>query len=254
MKIIVKKNYQAMSQWAAKMTAGEINKHPELVLGLATGSTPLGLYRNWIESVKQGTLSFARVTTFNLDEYIGLPPDHPQSYRVFMQKQLFLHIDVDFARTYIPDGMAKDPLLHCREYDSMIEQAGGIDIQILGIGRNGHIGFNEPGEDFGKMTHVVTLSESTRQANSRYFPRLEDVPTHAITMGLKNIMNARKIMLLASGEDKSDAVYQAVLGDVTETLPASILQLHPNCIFVLDEAAASKLPANMKSGNWEMVR
>ncbi|GAX91734.1 glucosamine-6-phosphate deaminase [Effusibacillus lacus] len=250
MKIAVQKDYDAMSLCAARLTAEEINKHPELVLGLATGSTPLGMYRNWIRMVKDSSLSFAGVTTFNLDEYLGLPPNHPQSYRQFMNEQLFRYIDINPARTFVPNGISPDPLRHCKEYDLRIEKAGGIDIQILGIGRNGHIGFNEPGEDFGQLTHVVKLSESTRQANSRFFPSLDDVPTHAITMGLKSIMKARKVILLASGEDKSEAVFRAVFGDVTESHPASILQLHPNCIFVLDEAAASKIPADAR--DWSL--
>lgn len=242
MQIIVEKDYEAMSLKAAQIVSSQINRRPQLVLGLATGSTPLGTYRNWIHMVKAGDLSFADVTTFNLDEYLGLAPDHPQSYRTFMREQLFRHIDINPDRAFIPKGAAQDALAHCREYEGMIEQAGGIDIQILGIGRNGHIGFNEPGEEFGKLTHVVRLSENTRQANSRFFPCLDDVPTHAITVGLKSIMNARQVLLLASGEDKSDAVYRALFGDVTEQLPASVLQLHPDCVFLLDEAAALKLP------------
>lgn len=254
MRILIDKDYETMSLHGAEIVATEMRKRPSLVLGLATGSTPLGLYRKWITMVESGNLSFANVTTFNLDEYLGLPSDHPQSYRTFMRENLFRHIDINLNRTHIPNGVAEDVMKQCEEYDNLIEQAGGIDIQILGIGRNGHIGFNEPGEDFGRLTHVVRLSGSTRRANARFFSRLEDVPTYAITMGLKNIMRARQILLLAAGEDKSEAVYRALSGDVTEDLPASILQLHPNCIFLLDEAAASKLPANMRSGDWEMVK
>jgi glucosamine-6-phosphate deaminase len=181
-----------------------------------------------------------------LDEYLGLDPDHPQSYRFFMREQLFRYIDIHPSRTHIPNGIAPNALEHCKEYDKQIEEAGGIDIQILGIGRNGHIGFNEPGEDFGKLTHVVQLSDSTRRANSRFFTRLEDVPTHAITMGLKSIMNSRRVLLLAAGVNKSEAVFRALFGEVTEELPASVLQLHPDCVFVLDEAAASKLPTEVR--------
>ncbi|MFC4767721.1 glucosamine-6-phosphate deaminase [Effusibacillus consociatus] len=254
MKILIEKDYETMSLRAAEITAAEIKKRRRLVLGLATGSTPLGMYRKWIELVKSGQLSFAEVTTFNLDEYLGLPADHPQSYHSFMQEQLFRHIDVKPDHTHIPNGVTPDAVKQCKEYERLIHQAGGIDIQILGIGQNGHIGFNEPGEDFGALTHVVRLQESTRKANARFFSRLEDVPTHAITMGLKSIMNARQVLLLAAGSDKSDAVYKAMYGEVTEQLPASVLQLHPNCIFILDEAAVSNLPIDLTSGRWEMAK
>ncbi|WP_018130853.1 glucosamine-6-phosphate deaminase [Effusibacillus pohliae] len=254
MKILIEKDYEAMSARAARIVAERIRRKPDLVLGLATGSTPIGMYRHWIGMVQAGDLSFTDVTTFNLDEYVGLAGDHPQSFRTFMHEQLFRQIDVKPERTHIPDGVAPDLAAECAEYNRLIEEAGGIDVQILGIGKNGHIGFNEPGEDFGKLTHVVRLSENTRRANSRFFPRLEDVPTHAITMGLKSIMNARQIVLLAAGTDKCDAVQRALYGDVTEDLPASVLQLHPNCVVVLDEAAASKLPADGNNGKWEMEK
>ncbi|MBX6394721.1 MAG: glucosamine-6-phosphate deaminase, partial [Alicyclobacillaceae bacterium] len=245
MNIVIEKDYEAMSRRAARMVADTIRSKPDLVLGLATGSTPLGMYRCLIDMVQAGELSFARVTTFNLDEYVGLPPDHPQSYHTFMREHLFRHIDIRPERIHIPDGTAPDPDGHCRQYDRWIARAGGIDLQILGIGINGHIGFNEPGEPFGKRTHVVRLSESTRTANARFFRNPEDVPTHAITMGLRSIMNARRIVLLASGEKKSEAVRRALLGDVTEQCPASVLQLHPDCTFVLDQGAASLLPKDL---------
>lgn len=253
MKILIERDYDAMSKRAAVLVAEQIRLHPDLVLGLATGSTPLGMYRNLIELVRRGNLSFSAVTTFNLDEYLGLAPDHPQSYRTFMEEKLFRHIDIIPANTRVPQGLPDDIARHCDDYERQIAEHGGIDIQVLGIGRNGHIGFNEPGEEFGQLTHCVTLSDSTRQANARFFSPPAEVPTHAITMGLKSIMNARRVLLLASGADKSDAVRLAVCGDVTEAHPASVLQLHPNCVFVLDDAAAAKLPAEFRQ-NKEMAK
>jgi glucosamine-6-phosphate deaminase len=251
--IVIERDYDAVSRYAAAAIAAEIRGREQVVLGLATGSTPLGMYREWVEMVRRGELSFSGVTTFNLDEYVGLPPDHPQSYRTYMEQHLFRHLDLSPGATHIPRGDAPDMELHAREYDEQIRAAGGIDIQVLGIGRNGHIGFNEPGERFGATTHIVRLAETTRQANARFFPRPEDVPTHAVTMGLKSIMNAREIFLLASGEDKSEAVARAILGDVTPDCPASVLQLHPRCVFVLDQAAASRLPSDLWQGRREIV-
>jgi glucosamine-6-phosphate deaminase len=245
-KILIERDYEAMSRRAAWLLSEKIRQKPDLVLGLATGSTPLGLYRCLIEKVQSGDLSFAAVTTFNLDEYLGLAPDHPQSYRTFMEQHLFRHIDVIPEQTHVPLGLAPNVDAHCADYERQIAEAGGIDVQVLGIGRNGHIGFNEPGEAFGRLTHVVKLSESTRKANARFFSRPEEVPRYAVTMGLKSIMNARQVLLLASGADKSEAVYRAVCGDVTAAHPASVLQLHPNCVFVIDEAAAKQLPSEFR--------
>ncbi|ASS75331.1 glucosamine-6-phosphate deaminase [Tumebacillus algifaecis] len=246
MKLLVERDYDSISKRAAALVAEQIANRPDLVVGLATGSTPLGLYRYLIEEVQQGRLSLAAVKTFNLDEYLGLAPDHPQSYRSFMEENLFSQIDVVPANTHIPNGQPDDIAEHCAAYERLIVETGGIDIQVLGIGRNGHIGFNEPGEAFGRPTHLVKLAESTRQANARFFSHLGEVPTHAITMGLKSIMNARRVLLLAAGADKSEAVYRAVCGDVSEDHPASVLQLHPDCIFLLDEAAAALLPAELR--------
>jgi glucosamine-6-phosphate deaminase len=250
MEWIVERDYESMSRLAATLVAEKIEERPHLVLGLATGSTPLGLYKCWREMVLQGRLSFAGVRTFNLDEYIGLPREHAQSYWTFMQENLFRHIDIQPEHVHLPDPNGGDPVLQGRRYEELIQAAGGIDVQILGIGRNGHIGFNEPGTDLGSTTHVVKLSESTRQANARFFESMEEVPTHALTMGMKSIMNARQVILLASGEEKSEAVYRAMFGEVTADHPASILQLHPNCLFLLDEQAASRLPkvAEKKTG------
>lgn len=237
-RIEIARDYEALSERAARLIADEIEARERIVLGLATGSTPLGVYRRWIEWVRAEQLSFAGVSTFNLDEYVGLAPDHPQSYWSFMQEKLFRQIDIRPSNVHIPQGNAEDVQAHCAEYERQIRAAGGIDIQILGIGGNGHIGFNEPGAEFGGSTHLVALAESTRRANARFFKKEEDVPTHAVTMGLKSIMNARQILLLASGRGKSEAVARAVYGDVTPDHPASILQLHPNCVFLLDEEAA----------------
>jgi len=242
----VEKDYEGMSLRAAQMVAIEIKRRRQIVLGLASGNTPLGLYNYWIRMVQQGNLSFKDAMSFNLDEYLGLAPHHPQSYWTYMQENLVRHIDIDPERVHIPRGDAEDVEAHCLAYEQMIRQVGGIDIQILGIGQNGHIGFNEPGGSFGKSTHLVELTEDTRLANSRYFAPEEDVPTHAITMGLKSIMNAKQIVLLASGENKSDAVYKAIMEEVATSLPASVLQLHPNCVFILDEQAASRLPASIQ--------
>jgi len=253
-KIWIERDYSAMSRRAAEQIAADIQQRDRLVLGLATGSTPLGVYQAWQEAVHQGRLRFANTITFNLDEYTGLSRSHPQSYWSFMKEHLFDHVDLDPQNLHMPRGDAPDLEEEGRAYERAIAAAGGIDIQLLGIGRNGHIGFNEPGSALGEGTHVVSLSDSTRAANARFFERGADVPTHAITMGLRSIMNARQIVLLASGESKSDAVAKAILGDVTPQLPASVLQLHPNCLFVLDEAAASGLPDNLHDLQKERTR
>lgn len=253
MRILLEPDYEGMSLRVARLVAAEIRSNPQLVLGLATGSTPLGVYQHWKTWTKRQELSFADVTTFNLDEYVGLSPEHPQSYHQFMKTQLFEEIDVSPVRTHLPNGAAEDVARQCAEYDQLILEAGGIDVQLLGIGHNGHIGFNEPGEAFGVGTHVVQLQESTRQANARFFEHPEDVPRAAVTMGLRSIMNTRMIVLLASGADKADAVYRALLGPVTPEMPASILQMHPNCLVILDYAAAAKLPESMQQRG-EFVR
>lgn len=253
MEIFVEKDYEGMSLRAAQMVAIEIKRKRQIVLGLASGNTPLGLYKYWIRMVQQGNLSFKGVTSFNLDEYLGLAPQHPQSYWTYMQENLFCQIDIEPEHVHIPHGDVEDVAAHCLAYEQLIRQVGGIDIQILGIGQNGHIGFNEPGGRFGNSTHLVELTEGTRQVNSRYFLQGEDVPTHAITMGLKSIMNAKQIVLLAAGENKSDAVYKAIMEEVSSELPASVLQLHPNCVFILDEEAASRLPASVQ-GKREVAR
>lgn len=241
MRIFKTKNYDAMSARAAEILAAQVHLKSDCVLGLATGSTPVGLYQQLIAKYQAGTLSFADVHTVNLDEYKGLAPTHDQSYRYFMQTNLFDHIDVKPENTNVPNGLAADPAAECARYDALREELGDTDIQLLGLGRNGHIGFNEPGDSFVKETHVVDLTESTIDANARFFDSIDMVPRQAITMGMGYIMSAKRILVVASGEDKADAVYQMVCGPITPEVPASILQLHPDVTLVADEAALSKV-------------
>ena len=243
MRIYREKDYEAMSCRAAQIIAAEITHNPACLLGLATGSTPEGAYRCLVDWYKKGCLSFKDVRSVNLDEYVGLAPDHDQSYRYFMQSNLFDHVDIDPASTRVPDGLTRDAKAFCDEYDAYIRDQGYVDLQLLGIGRNGHIGFNEPGDCFVKQTHVVDLAESTIDANSRFFASRDDVPKQAISMGMGAIMGAKKVLLCASGEDKADAVCGAVSGAISPKCPGSILQLHPNVVVVVDEAAFSKLAA-----------
>ena len=243
MRIYREKDYEAMSCRAAQIIAAEITHNPACLLGLATGSTPEGAYRCLVDWYKKGCLSFKDVRSVNLDEYVGLAPGHDQSYRYFMQSNLFNHVNIDPANTRVPDGLTKDPKAFCDEYDAYIRAQGYVDLQLLGIGRNGHIGFNEPGDCFVKETHVVDLAESTIDANARFFASRDDVPKQAISMGMGAIMGAKKVLLCASGEEKADAVRGAVLGAISPSCPGSILQLHPNVVVVVDEAAFSKLAA-----------
>ena len=233
--------YDAMSRQAASLIAAQVLLKPEGVLGLATGSTPIGLYRQLVAWHRQGVVRFAGIRTVNLDEYLGLPPTHQQSYRYFMQQHLFDHIDIKPENTHVLNGLAPDPQAECAAFDRLIRDLGGVDLQLLGMGHNGHIAFNEPGDNFGLGTHVVTLSERTIDANQRFFDRREQVPRHALSMGIKSIMGARRILVVVSGADKAEAVYQAVAGRVTDQVPASILQLHPDVTLVGDTAALSKL-------------
>ncbi len=243
MRIYREKDYEAMSRRAAQIIAAEIVHNPACLLGLATGSTPEGAYRYLVDWYKQGLLSFKNVRSVNLDEYVGLAPDHDQSYRYFMQSNLFGHVDINPANTRVPDGLTLDAKAFCDEYDAFIRAQGYVDLQLLGIGRNGHIGFNEPGGFFVKETHVVDLTESTIDANARFFASRDDVPKQAISMGMGAIMGAKKVLLCASGEEKADAICGSVLGSISPSCPASILQLHPDVIVVVDEAAFSKLAA-----------
>ena len=237
------KDYNAMSRRAASVIAGEVVHNPACLLGLATGSTPEGAYKYLVDWYKQGLISFQDVLSVNLDEYVGLAPDHDQSYRYFMQSNLFDHVDINPDNTRVPDGLTADPKAFCDGYDAYIRSMGYADLQLLGIGRNGHIGFNEPGDCFVKETHVVDLAESTIDANARFFASRDDVPKQAISMGMGAIMGAKKVLLCASGEEKADAIYHSVCGPITPKCPGSILQLHKNVVLVADEAALSKLIA-----------
>ncbi|BCB05402.1 glucosamine-6-phosphate deaminase [Bacillus sp. KH172YL63] len=237
MELIEVKNYQEMSQKAADYIASKVRKDPELVIGLATGGTPRGLYEAMVlDHIRNGT-SYRSVSSFNLDEYIGLPGNHPNSYRHYMNEHLFQSIDILHQNTHIPSGMAADLEQECKAYDERIESKGGIDLQVLGIGSNGHIGFNEPGTSVESGTHLVELTPSTRKANARYFNRIEEVPTHAITMGIKSIMKSREILLLVSGKKKQNALKQLLEGEITDSFPASILNRHPNVKVIADEEA-----------------
>lgn len=234
-------NYEQMSRKAAGIMAAQIIAKPDSVLGLATGSTPIGMYKELIKGYEAGDLDFSMIKSVNLDEYVGLAPTHDQSYRYFMQTNLFDHVNIDDANTNVPQGLAEDAAAECERYNQVIRDFGGIDIQVLGMGHNGHIGFNEPDDHFPLETHVVDLQESTINANARFFESVDDVPKQAMTMGIRNIMNARKILVVVSGEDKAEIVKKAFTGPVTPYVPASILQLHPDVILVGDKAALSKL-------------
>lgn len=226
---------------AAGLIAGLVQTKPDAVLGLATGSTPLGIYKELISSYRKKLVSFRRVTTFNLDEYVGLAPDHPQSYKSYMKHHLFDHIDLKPENTHIPDGTAARPEDECARYDALLAAAGRIDLQLLGIGHNGHIGFNEPERSLSFGTHVVRLAERTRAANARFFASPGEVPTHAITMGVGAILHARTILLIAKGADKADILHQALAGDITTECPASLLRLHPRLIVMADQEAGRRL-------------
>ena len=241
MKIYREKDYDAMSRRAAQIIAAEIGHDPACVLGLATGSTPVGAYKQLIEWNKQGDLSFAEIHSVNLDEYYGLSPEHDQSYRYFMNTNLFDHVDIHKENTNVPSGLAADPAAECARYEQVVAGLGYADLQLLGLGRNGHIGFNEPCGDFPAATHMVDLTQSTIEANARFFASADDVPKQALTMGVGTIMKARKILVVASGADKADAVWKAFRGPITPEVPASILQFHPDVTLVGDESALAKL-------------
>ncbi len=241
MEVIVKETYEEMSRLAAELIADVIRRKPRAVIGLATGSTPLGTYKELIRMHKQDGVDFSRVTTFNLDEYVGLAHDHLQSYHYFMWENLFKHINVNPRNVHIPDGTAKDIPGFCRLYEEQMVKAGGIDVQLLGIGVNGHIAFNEPGSSLGSRTRVKTLDERTRQDNARFFRNMNEVPKYAITIGIGTIMNARQLILLANGAGKADAILRTCEGPITAMVPATIVQLHPKATIIVDKLAASKL-------------
>ena len=242
MKIIKAKDYQDMSRKAANIISAQIIMKPDCVLGLATGSTPIGTYDQLIDWYKKGDLDFSQVSSVNLDEYRGLSHTDPQSYYYFMHEHLFKQVNIREEATFVPDGTNPDAEAACAAHEEIIKKLGGIDLQLLGLGNNGHIGFNEPSEAFEKETHCVDLTESTIQANSRFFDSIDQVPTQAYTMGIKSIMMAKKILIVATGEGKADIVARAFWGPVTPDVPASILQMHPNVTVVCDEAALSKAP------------
>ena len=243
MKIIITKNYEELSERAAEIMLGVVKQNPKAVLGLATGTTPLGLYAKMIADHKENGTDYSQIRTVNLDEYKGLPKTHEQSYAYFMKKNLFDGLGITPEQTNIENGMARDDKTECARYDALLEELPR-DIQLLGLGSNGHIAFNEPGTPFGSGTHVVELAESTVKDNARLFKDISEVPQKAFTMGIRQIMQAKKILILASGASKSDAVYKMVKGEITEKVPASVLLLHPDCILIADESATRKLKAN----------
>ena len=250
MLLIEAKDYNDMSRKAANIISAQVIMKPHAVLGLATGSTPVGAYKQLVEWYNKGDLDFANVTSVNLDEYKGLSPENDQSYRYFMNTNLFNHVNINKERTFVPNGLEPDSEKACAAYNEIIRSVGGIDLQLLGLGNNGHIGFNEPGAAFEKETHCVDLTESTIQANKRFFEKVEDVPTQAYTMGIKNIMQARKVLLIFyrlfrhCGEGKAEILDKVLYGPVTPQVPASILQLHNDLTVVADEAAMSVIKAN----------
>ncbi|AIF44169.1 glucosamine-6-phosphate deaminase [Virgibacillus sp. SK37] len=241
MEIIKVKDYQEMSEKACDFIVEQLAATDQPVFGLATGSTPEGLYECLINKYKAKEISFADVKTFNLDEYVGLGQNNPNSYYYYMNKKLFDHIDIPSENAHLPQGNAVDLQKECKEYESRIDQAGKVDLQVLGLGLNGHIGFNEPGTPFSSRTHVVELDESTRKANARFFSSLDEVPTKAITMGIDSIMESKAIILLVSGKKKADALATLMNGQITEDFPASILQKHENVTIIADEEAMSSL-------------
>lgn len=240
-RIIKTEDYNEMSRKAANIIAAQVISKPDCVLGLATGSTPIGTYKRLVEMYDAGDLDFSAVKTANLDEYKGLTRDNDQSYYYFMHDNLFNHVNIDPTNTNIPDGTKEDADKECAAYEELIKSLGGVDLQLLGLGHNGHIGFNEPADDFPVATHCVDLQESTIEANKRFFASIDDVPRKAYTMGIGTIMNADKILILVSGEDKADIVAKAFFGPVTPQVPASVLQLHKNVTLIADAAALSKV-------------
>ena len=241
MRVYCAADYYHVSRVAANIISAQVIMKPDCVLGLATGSTPIGTYEQLIRWYEKGDLDFSQVHSINLDEYRGLSPENDQSYRFFMNKHLFDSINIDKKNTFVPNGMEADKEKACRDYDEIIRAHGGIDMQILGLGHNGHIGFNEPGSAFGKETHCVQLTESTISANARFFASMDEVPKEAYTMGIKSIMQAKKIVVIVSGESKKEIVKKAFMGPITPEVPASVLQLHNDVILVGDEAALAEL-------------
>jgi glucosamine-6-phosphate deaminase len=241
MDVVICQNYDAISKEAARVVADLVNHKPNAVLGFATGSSPVGLYKELIRLHEEEGLDFSKVTTFNLDEYVGLPGDHPQSYRRFMNENLFNHINVPVQNTHVPSGTSANHAAACEWYEKRIRDAGGIDIQVLGIGSDGHIAFNEPGSSLGSRTRMVTLTEQTIDDNARFFKKKADVPHHAISMGVGTILEARKLLMVANGKNKAAALAAAIEGPITSMITASALQLHPETIVFADNDAAAGL-------------
>ena len=241
MRIIVTEDYNAMSRQAANILSAEIVANPECTLGLATGSSPIGTYKVLIERYEQGDLDFSKIKSVNLDEYVGLSGEHDQSYRYFMNHNLFDHVNIKPENTNVPNGLAKDADAECLRYDKVVEDLGPVAIQVLGLGHDGHIGFNEPADHFPMGTHKVDLTDVTIEANARFFASKDEVPKQALTMGIGTIMKAKKVIMVVSGKDKAEIVKKAFTGPVTPEVPASILQMHPNFVLVGDKAALSLL-------------
>lgn len=241
MRIIHAKDYYDVSRKAANIISAQVILKPDSVLGLATGSSPIGTYRQLIDWYRKGDLDFSQVKTVNLDEYVGLSPDHPQSYAHFMRTNFFDHINIDLRNTNIPDGLDMEATRQCGRYDQVLQSLGGTDLQLLGLGTNGHIGFNEPCEEFVKGTHKVELTRATIDANARFFDNWDDVPKFAYTMGILDIIRAGRVLMVVTGENKAKAVKESFFGPVTPKVPASILQLHPDFTLVADEAALSQV-------------
>ncbi|WP_449538576.1 glucosamine-6-phosphate deaminase [Ferdinandcohnia sp. Marseille-Q9671] len=246
MKVITVKNYDEMSQMAAAMISHQVQQKPDSVLGLATGGTVVGTYKELIEDYRKNNTSYEKIHTVNLDEYLGIDASHPNSYHHFMMENLFSHINIEKDNIHIPNGLAKDYEEVSKEFESTIADLGGVDLQLLGIGVNGHIGFNEPGTPFHSVTHVVELEESTRLANKRFFNSLEEVPTHAITMGIQTIMNSKKVLLLVSGKTKAEILAKVLNEEKTEDIPATVLKSHPDVTIIADEEALSLLDEEKK--------
>ena len=242
MKIIKTKDYEHMSRVTANLLSAQVIMKPDCVLGLATGSTPIGAYKQLVQWFQKGDLDFSEVTSVNLDEYKGLSPENDQSYRYFMNHNLFDHINIRKDHTFVPNGLEPDAEKACDDYNKIIHDLGGIDLQLLGLGNNGHIGFNEPSSSFEKETHCVDLTQSTIDANARFFSSLSEVPRQAYTMGIQTIMQAKKIVVAVSGQGKASIVKEAFFGPITPQVPASVLQLHSDVTVVGDEAALSMLP------------
>ena len=238
MKVIIAKDYEEMSRLAAEEIAKAIEVKPNSILGLATGGSPVGMYKELIKMNKENKVDFSKVTTVNLDEYVGLSGDHPQSYRYFMNENLFNHVNIDKSRTFVPNGLAEDIAEEGKNYDKRIEELGGTDLQLLGIGNNGHIAFNEPDSELVAGTHLTGLTENTIEANARFFDSIDEVPKTAVTMGLGQIMKAKKILLIASGESKAEAIKGLLSGKITTSNPSTMLQMHRDVVVIIDEDAA----------------